>query len=464
MKVFERIIENLLRDKVDIGSMQFGFMPGKGTTDAIFVVHQVQERFMDKKRPLFFAFVDLEKVFDRVPHAVLEWSLRELIVDDWLIKVIMSMDKNARSLVRVNGKLGEEFEVKEGVHQGSVLSPILFASVLEALSCGFNAGLPWELLYADDDLVIMADSLDELSVKLERWKVKLSAKGLKVNTKKTKTMISKPGAGPVQKTGKYPCSVCSKCVGSNSIQCTKCKQWVHARCSRVKGKLAEVKDFVCNSCSSPPLDTCEEEENIAIGNSSYEAVQQCCYLGDMISAGEASSATRTRCAWKKFRELLLILSSHTFSLKKTGSFYQACVRPVLLYGSETWPVKVEDLVRLHHTEMSMLRWMSHATFKDRIPSNDLLTKFDLLPVRRVVQRNRLRWFGHVVSMDNDNWVKKCMTLEVNGRRDPGRPKKTWEQVIASDLCELGVTRSLAQDRLNWRKTIVMHSLTHASME
>ena len=67
-------------------------------------------------------------------------------------------------------------------------------------------------------------------------------------------------------------------------------------------------------------------------------------------------------------------------------------------------------------------------------------------------------------MDNDNWVKKCMTLKVNGRRDPGRPKKTWEQVIASDLRELGVTWCLAQDRLNWRKTIVMNSLTDASME
>ena len=43
-------------------------------------------------------------------------------------------------------------------------------------------------------------------------------------------------------------------------------------------------------------------------------------------------------------------------------------------------------------------------------------------------------------------------------------KKNWEQVIASDVRELGVTRSMAQDRLNWRKTIVMNSLTHASME
>ena len=77
----------MLRDKVGIGSMQFGFMPGKWNTDAIFVVRQVQERFMDKKIPLFFTFVDLEKAFDRVPRAVVEWSLRELIVDDWLIKV-----------------------------------------------------------------------------------------------------------------------------------------------------------------------------------------------------------------------------------------------------------------------------------------------------------------------------------------------------------------------------------------
>ena len=59
------------------------------------------------------------------------------------------------------------------------------------VSRGFSAGLPWELLYADD-LVIMADSLDELSVKLERWKAELSAKGLKVNTKKTKIMTLKP--------------------------------------------------------------------------------------------------------------------------------------------------------------------------------------------------------------------------------------------------------------------------------
>ena len=73
--------------------------------------------------------------------------------------------QNARSRVRVNGQYSEEFGVGVGVHQGSVLSPLLFVLVLEALSREFRTGVPWELLYADD-LVIIADSLEECISKL----------------------------------------------------------------------------------------------------------------------------------------------------------------------------------------------------------------------------------------------------------------------------------------------------------
>ena len=64
---------NLLRDKVDIGSMQFGFMPGKGTTDAIFVVHQVQERFMDKK-DLSFLLLWISRKHLIIEFLVLFWN------------------------------------------------------------------------------------------------------------------------------------------------------------------------------------------------------------------------------------------------------------------------------------------------------------------------------------------------------------------------------------------------------
>ena len=106
------------------------------------------------------AFVDLEKAFDSVPRKVIWWALRKLGVEEWIVRLVQGMYANARSGVRVGEGFSKEFEVKVGVHQGSVLSPLLFIIVLEALSREFRAGVPWEDLYADD-LVIIADSLEE---------------------------------------------------------------------------------------------------------------------------------------------------------------------------------------------------------------------------------------------------------------------------------------------------------------
>ena len=60
-------------------------------------------------------------------------------------------------------------QVKVGLHQGSVLSPLLFIIVMEVLSQNVKEGLPWELLYADD-LVLIAESIDELREKMKAWK------------------------------------------------------------------------------------------------------------------------------------------------------------------------------------------------------------------------------------------------------------------------------------------------------
>ena len=79
-----------------------------------------------------------------------------------------------RSRVRVGDGYSEEFGV--GVHQGSVLSPLLFIIVLEALSREFRTGCPWELLYADD-LMISAESMEELLVKVKTWKTETCEHG-----------------------------------------------------------------------------------------------------------------------------------------------------------------------------------------------------------------------------------------------------------------------------------------------
>ena len=71
LKIVERIIETLIRTRISIDSMQFGFMPGRGTTDAIFILRQLHEKYLGKKKNIYFAFVDPEKAFDRVPRSVL---------------------------------------------------------------------------------------------------------------------------------------------------------------------------------------------------------------------------------------------------------------------------------------------------------------------------------------------------------------------------------------------------------
>ena len=72
MKELDRVLEKKSRCQVSIDNMQFGFMPGKGTTDSIFIMRQVQEKHQAKNKKLYYAFVDLEKAFDRVPMQVVK--------------------------------------------------------------------------------------------------------------------------------------------------------------------------------------------------------------------------------------------------------------------------------------------------------------------------------------------------------------------------------------------------------
>ena len=64
MKVLEGVVERLIRQRVEIDEMQCGFMSGRSTTDAIFIVRQLQEKHLAANKPLYMAFIDLEKAFD----------------------------------------------------------------------------------------------------------------------------------------------------------------------------------------------------------------------------------------------------------------------------------------------------------------------------------------------------------------------------------------------------------------
>jgi hypothetical protein len=457
MKVFERVIELRVRSRGGIDGMQFGFRAGKGTTDAIFVVRQLQEKFLEKKRELWMAFVDLEKAFDRVPRQVVWWALRQVGIEEHLVKVIQAMYEGTETAVKVKDGESESFGVKVGVHQGSVLSPLLFIIVLEALSRKCRAGLPFELLYADD-LVLMAETEELLMEKLRSWKENMESKGLRVNLGKTKVMRCCDGGGKVMPCGRYPCGVCNVGVGVNSIWCMGCKKWVHKDCSGIKGTLREGVAFECSTCLG--LTEVKQGQEIKsvelLQGVNLEVVKEFCYLGDMIGAGggaEEAARTRVRCAWGKFNELGPMLSVRGASLKVKGRMYATYVRSVMIYASETWPMRVEDVRRLQRTERSMVRRMCGVKLAQRVSCKVLYGRLGLERVEDVVRRGRLRWFGHVERMEEGNWVSACRTYEADGQRGRGRGKKSWMECVDDDLREWNLDRRMVGSREEWRDSI-----------
>ena len=91
MKVWERIVETRLRHMTKIREKQFGFMPGKATTEPIFIVRQMMEKYREKKKKLHMVFVDLEKACNRVPRKVLWEVLIKRDVEQRIIRVIQDM-------------------------------------------------------------------------------------------------------------------------------------------------------------------------------------------------------------------------------------------------------------------------------------------------------------------------------------------------------------------------------------
>ena len=91
----------------------------------------------------FFPLHILNEIWDVMSQFLADF-LPTLGVDEWIVRLVQGMYSNARSCVRVGEGYNEEFEVEVVVHQGSVLSPLLFIIVLEVLSHDFRCGVPWE--------------------------------------------------------------------------------------------------------------------------------------------------------------------------------------------------------------------------------------------------------------------------------------------------------------------------------
>ncbi|XP_063381902.1 uncharacterized protein LOC134668350 [Cydia fagiglandana] len=184
LKIWERVLNKRILNISQTSPNQFGFTASRSTIDAIQTVRIMMEKFRINKKDLHLTFIDLEKAFDRVPRKLVWEALRAQNVPEYYVELVQDMYIKVSTRVRSLAGISRAFEVKVGVHQGSVLSPLLFNLVMDYLTRNIPSPLPWTMLYADD-IVLTADTATNLQELLNMWTRALEKHGLRVSRSKT---------------------------------------------------------------------------------------------------------------------------------------------------------------------------------------------------------------------------------------------------------------------------------------
>ncbi|KAK3518110.1 hypothetical protein QTP70_033330, partial [Hemibagrus guttatus] len=281
---------------------------------------------------------NLEKAYDRVPREELWYCMRKSGVAEKYVRVVQDMYERSRTVVRCAVGQTEEFNVEVGLHQGSALSPFLFAIVMDQLSEEVRQESPWTMMFADD-IVICSESREQVEENLERWRFALERRGMKVSRSKTEYMCvnEREGSGTV----------------------------------RLQGE--EVKK-----------------------------VQEFKYLGSTVqSNGECGKEVKKRvqAGWNGWRKVSGVLCDRKISARIKGKVYRTVVRPAMLYGLETVSLRKRQESELEVAELKMLRFSLGVTRLDRIRNEYIRGTAHVGRLGDKVREARLRWFGHVQRRD-----------------------------------------------------------------
>ena len=121
-------------------------------------------------------------------------------------------------------------------------------------------------------------------------------------------------------------------------------------------------------------------KEVKVDEEKLEAVPECCYLGDMLSAGgfcELAAVTRCKCVWGKLRQLLPLLTNRDVPLVTRGRVDSTCVRSVMLHAAETWAMPAATLNRLRRNDRAVVRWICNVKAKDEVSSDSILSKLGI---------------------------------------------------------------------------------------
>jgi hypothetical protein len=433
--IFSKAFGILLKERVEkviagkLLECQAGFRRKRSTQDMIFTMRLLRGYSREMKRALFACFVDLRKAYDSVDREALWNVLSWYGVDDHLLKMIQLLYYNLKATIRVGGERSDKIDLKSGVKQGCVLSPLLFNIYLDfvmrqAIIQFENKGVTvmrgeetcWHeslfrnrltqkgeflisaLLYADDT-ALLALSYDDLCEMIRVLDHVTCEWGLTISIEKTKIVVF------------------GGCLDDNRIP-------MMLRGEQIK----EVDEFK--------------------------------YLGSVFTSDGTDTKdldTRINKGWARFLRLKKeVWKQRGFNLNTKIHLYKLMVVPVILYGTESWVLTQTEEKKLEAAQMKMLRsilrirWFHHAS------NTEVSNRAGVVMMKDHLRRGRLQWFGKVMRMTDDRLPKivLCGCLGGVDKRPMGRPPVRWCDKIKSDLEALGVDFNtcidLAKDEREWQ--------------
>ena len=343
----------------------------------------ISEKSWEFATPRYLAFLDLEKAFDRVPRKKL-WrvlALPDYNIPSNLQRAIRNMYTTSKSAVRPLSGKEIWFDITTGVRQGSILSPLLFVllmdQVLKSAHSQQEDNPEAETLAYADDIGLITDSPEHLQQLLNIWNNTLTTFGLKLNVKKSEVMIM-------------------------------------SRISR--------------------------QAHMTVGTTPLNQVDQFKYLGSTYGTGGVKDITindRIQKFSSNVGLLYPLLKDKHVPKKVKTVIYTTILRPVLLYGCESWTLTSVLKSKIQAAEMRVLRLIKGVTRRDRLRNVDIRKELKVKSILTIIEESQLRWYGHMRRMDDTRIPKKWFNWRPKTKRPTGRPRKRWIEGVREAINSRG---------------------------
>jgi hypothetical protein len=400
-----------------LGRYQCGFRPNKSTTDQVFTIRQMMEKFYEHGTDIHFLFIDFQQAFDSINRRELMKTLIQLQIPPKLVRLVGTTLRETRARVKVQNKISAEFKFNTGVKQGDGLSAVLFNlalhKVVEAIDLkGTIFEKSSQICAYADDIAIAARRLVDLKQNYVILKRECNRIGLKININKTKYMVM------------------------STVQSRR-----------------------------------ETQELITIDGDTFQGVSSFTYLGALITSDNnlrRCIQERIEAGNRSFYANLKLFRNRLISRSLKMKLYIALVRPVVTYCSETWTMTVADEERLRTFERYILRRIYGPVFDQgdwRIRYNEEIEQLiEGKNIVRFIKAQRIRWMGHVERMSEEEIPKRMVKGRLFKGRRQGRPKSRWMDQITCDLGKMGVRgwREKAANRTEWG-AVVQQAKAHTGL-